>query len=55
MGQGCDVGYKLLWGGTKALAHISGNSYVLLYSRLNCGNQPNVYTQKVLVKMPLYS
>lgn len=51
MGRGCDVGYRFLSGGTKALDHMSGSSYVLLYSHLNCGNQPNVYTQKVLLKL----
>lgn len=52
-GRGCDVGYRFLSGGTKAL--LSGNSYVLLYSLLNCGNQPNVYIQKVLANTPLKS
>lgn len=52
-GRGCDVGYRFLSGGTKTLDHMSGNSYVLLYSLLNCGNKPNVYTQKILANTAL--
>lgn len=51
----CDVGYRFLTGRTKALDHMSGNSYVFLYSFLNYGNQPNVYTQKVLANTNLNS